>query len=172
MADVLLLRLLTEAARGAKQRPPLDGRWRLLYPPAKDIKAGVRPVLAAALKAEAGSEEDAALAEEAGPGEIRGYVIDLRGKTAPPQDLFEHSGMKNIEDRIGGGVPLLILGDNRILDAWKWLKPDRRHHRSPRPGVLWWPQPSLPSSVSDQLRLMQLFTEWNVSLAGESPGGK
>ena len=48
MADELFLRLLTETAKGAKDRPPLDGRWCLLYPAAKEIKADERPVLAAA----------------------------------------------------------------------------------------------------------------------------
>ena len=60
MADVLFLRLLTETARARRGRPPLDCGWRLLYPPAKDIKAAERPVLAAALQAEAASGEDSA----------------------------------------------------------------------------------------------------------------
>ena len=84
MADELFLRLLTETAKGAKDRPPLDGRWRLLYPAAKEIKADERPVLAAAMKS---AETD--VGGEAESREIRGYVLDLRGKTPPPADFFE-----------------------------------------------------------------------------------
>ena len=75
VADVLFLRLLTEVAKGAEGRAPLDGRWRLLYPTAKDIKADERPVLAAAMK----SADLGGAAESHG---IRGYVLDLRGKNA------------------------------------------------------------------------------------------
>ena len=160
MADELFLRLLTETAKGAKDRPPLNGRWRLLYPAAKDIKAGERPVLAAALKS-----AEADVGNEATSQEIRAYVLDLRGKTSPPSNFFEGAGaIKTIETRIGTQSPLLILGDNPILDTWKWLELDRPHLRSPRPGILWWPDSSLPPSLDSQLRLMQLFTEWNISL--------
>jgi hypothetical protein len=160
MADELFLRLLTETAKGAKDRPPLDGRWRLLYPTAKDIKAGECPVLAAALKS-----AEANVGNEAESRGIRAYVLDLRGKKSPPSDFFEGTGAaRTIEARIGTQSPLLILGDNPILDTWKWLELDRSHHRSPRPGVLWWPDNSLPPSIDSQLRLMQLFTEWNISL--------
>ena len=132
----------------------------LLYPAAKEIKAGERPVLAAALKS---AETD--VGSEAESHKIRAYVLDLRGKTSPPADFFEETGaMKTIEARIGTQSPLLILGDNPILDTWKWLELDRAGHRSPRPGVLWWPDSSLPPSLDSQLRLMQLFTEWNISL--------
>ena len=41
VADMLFIRLLTEAAQGAKDRRPLDSGWCLLYPPAKEIKAEV-----------------------------------------------------------------------------------------------------------------------------------
>ena len=94
-------------------------------------------------------------------------MLDLRG-AAPPADLFERSSFKTAEGRISTTVPLLILGDHALLDASKWLKLARGHYRSPRPGVLWWPDNSLPPSLESQLRLMQLFTQWNVFL-GEPP---
>lgn len=157
VADALFIRLLTEAAKGAEGRPPLAGRWRLLYPPAKDVKADERPVLAAAMKS---AELDVGNAVES--GEIRAYILDLRGKTSPPENLFDGTGAMTA--RIGMGVPLLILGDSPILDTWKWLELDRVNHRSPRSGVVWWPDGALPASIESQLRLMQLFTEWNISL--------
>ena len=194
-ADELFVKLLTATAKGAKDRRPLDGRWRLLYPPAKEIKADERPVLAAALKsAETPPGDDPGeTTPRGGPaivrhGPIRGYVLDLRGKTPPPRDLIERSGgMKEFEARIGTGSPLLILGDSPILDTWKWLELDQPYSSrstepyssrsavmspsaSPRlrPGVLWWRDNSLPPSRESQLRLMQLFTEWNVFL-GDIP---
>jgi hypothetical protein len=160
MADELLIRLLAETAKGAKDRPPLNGRWLPLYPAVKDIKAGERPVLAAALKS---AETD--IDGEAKLQAIHAHVLDLRGKASPPADFFEHTGViRMVEGRIGAPSPLLILGDSPLLDTWKWLELDRQHHRSPRPGVVWWPDSSLPPSMDSQLRLMQLFTEWNISL--------
>ena len=105
--------------------------------------------------------------------EIRGYILDLRGKSQPPQDLFtRRGGMEVFETRISPQKPLLIFGDNPILDTWKWLKLDRTNHRSPQLGVIWWPEQTLPPSMESQLRLMQLFTEWNIPLGNNSPGGK
>ena len=166
MADELFLRLLTETAAGAKARPPLDGRWCLLYPDVKEVRAGPRPVLAAALSSAVAGPGEEAPAPAAAPGrQLRGCVLDLRGKTPPPDDLWQRAGgLTTIEARIGAKTPLLILGDHPLLDRWKWLQLDRRQHRSPRPGVVWWPDSSLPPSLECQLRLMQLFTEWRISL--------
>ena len=77
--------------------------------------------------------------------------------------------MKTIEARIGAQSPLLILGDQPDLGHVEVAGTGSSHgHRSPRPGVLWWPDSSLPPSLESQLRLMQLFTEWNISL-GDIP---
>jgi len=190
MADELFIRLLVEAAKGSKDRR-LDDAWCLLYPAAKDIKPHERPVLAAALKraetrfsgaAEdstastrevlAGDRPDRPLGGRAATGErdVTGaYVLDLRGKTPPPDDLFQRcGGMKTFEARINAQSPLLILGDDPLLDTWGWLALDRPAHRSSRPGVVWWPDDCLPPSGQSQLRLMQLFTRWSISL-GEIP---
>ena len=164
MADELFLRLVTETAKGAKDRLPLSGRWSLLYPPAKDIKTNDRPVLVAAMKSIVEN-----VGNEAESPAIRAYVLDLRGRPSLPLDFFDGAGaIKTIKAQIGTHSPLLILGDNLILDTWKWLELDRRHHRSLRPGVFWWPDSSLPPSIDSQLRLMQLFTEWNISLEDNS----
>ncbi len=166
VADELFLRLLTEAVKRETGRPSLSGRWRLLYPEAKDVKAAECPVLAAALHAmEAKLNDDPPNATD--NCEIRAYVLDLRSGPPPP-DFFESPGIKTAEGCIGKDLPLLILGDNPLLDTWKWLKLDRGHHRSSRSGVLWRPDDSLPPSLKSQLRLMQRFTEWNIFL-GKSP---
>jgi hypothetical protein len=160
VADDLFLRLLTETAKGAKDRRPLDGRWHPLYPAAKNIKAAERPVLAAALKS-----ATSGIGSETESQEIRGYVLDLRGEKSPPSDFFaETDARRRIEARIHTRSPLLILGDKPVLDRWKWLELDRPAGRSSRPDVFWWPDNSLPPSLESQLRLMGLFTEWNVFL--------
>ncbi len=158
-SDELFFRLLAETAKGAADRRPLDGRWRLLWPEAKGVKADARPVLAAALKS-------AVTGEAANdPGGIGAYVLDLRGKAPPPAELFEAAGpLQKIESRIAGQTALLILGDNPALDAWEWLKLDRPGRRSLRPGVLWCPGAALPADLNEQLRLMEFFTERNVFL--------
>ncbi|MEN6404889.1 MAG: hypothetical protein ABFC77_00305 [Thermoguttaceae bacterium] len=165
MADELFLRLLAETAKGDQKHPPLAGHWRLLYPMARDINNDNRPVLAAATKAMVEGVEN-----ETEPTQAQIYVLDLRGTPSPPSEYFDGASvLKTVESRINVRSPLLILGDDPALDAWKWLKLDRSHRQSPRPGVIWRPDDSLPPSIDSQLRLMQLFTEWNISLETISP---
>jgi hypothetical protein len=162
-ADGLFLRLLAATAKGAKGRAPLDGHWGLLYPAVKDIRASEQPVLAAALES-----EEASHSGEADGAPCRGYVLDLRGKPSPPEEFFSSSFLKRIQARIGTRSQLLILGDDPGLDRWEWLKLDRAAGRSTRPGVIWWRDSCLPPSIESQLRLMRLFTDWNISLRGNS----
>jgi hypothetical protein len=170
IADELLLRILAETAKGANRRSPLDARCCLLYPAIEKIKTDERPVLAAALRlptANVGSDAVVSAAPE--PWENRGYVLDLRGGSPPPDELFAESGAaKKIETRINKHTPLLILGDNRHLDTWKWLELDRERQKSPRPGVVWLPDSSLPPSLESQLRAMDIFTQWDVFLRDTS----
>jgi hypothetical protein len=128
----------------------------LLYPAIEAIKAEERPVLAAALRSATATADSR---------EIRGYVLDLRGGSRPPEDLFADSSvLKKIETRIDKHTPLLILGDNPHLDTWKWLALDRRRQKSPRSGVGWRPHSELPASLESQLRVMEIFTQWNILL--------
>jgi hypothetical protein len=174
MADELFLRLLTETAKGVKNRRPLDDRFQLLYPPAEVIAAAERPVLAAALRwAVPLRPADGTTPEMA----VRhnppvAYVLDVRGKIPPSPDVLDQpDGVRLVEGFVSPTKPLLILGDNPILDSWKWLKLDRPQQRSARPGILWWPDNSLPPSLESQLRLMQLFTQWNIFLGYDPQGG-
>ena len=166
MADELMLRILAETARGANDRSTLDRRWCLLYPAVEKIKIEERPVLFSALRlTAAGAGSDAASSAAAESPEVGGYVLDLRGGSPLPDDLFADSGVvKKIEGRINKYTPLLILGDNRELDTWEWLELDREHQKSPRPGVCWLPDGSLPPSLGSQLRVMDVFTQWNTFL--------
>jgi hypothetical protein len=170
MADELFLRILATTAKGANHRAVLNRRWCLLYPAMEKIKVEERPVLFAALEsaaAKVGSDGAIVLAAES--PEICGYVLDLRGGSPLPDDLFADSGMvKNIATRINAHTPLLILGDNRQLDNWEWLELDREHRKSPRPGVCWIPDNSLPPSLEAQLRVMEVLTQWGVFLGDTS----
>ncbi len=170
MADELLLRLLTETAKGNREVQPWNGRWCLLYPAADRIKREQRPVQEAALKlAEAKYGEGTATSARTGPCDVRGYVLDLRGTATLPENLlYELDAQRTIEPRINERMPLLILGDAPLLDSWGWLKLDRHKQQSLRPGVIWWPDRSLPPSLAGELRLMELFTEWNIFL-GKHP---
>lgn len=168
VADGLFVRLLTEASKRPGDRPTWTGRWRLVYPTIKEIKAGERPVLAAAMKSNVEVNRNGTDSPVA-----NAYVLDLRGKAAPSSNLLDESAeLKMIEARIGAASPLLILGDHPILDTWKWLELDRMHHRSARPGVVWWSDDSLPPCQTSRLRLMELFTKWNIFLEHNAPEAK
>lgn len=164
IADELFLRILAETAKEAAGRHEIDGRWCLVYPPIQTIKRDARPVLYSAIKSavEMGA---GATSVATGPGELRGYLLDLRGDPPQRDDLFGEAGMlKKIEAGVDQHTPLLILGDNRQLDSWQWLELDREQHKSPRPGVLWISESSIPPSLACQLRVMDVLTQWGILL--------
>ena len=165
VADELFLRLLTETAKGTEDVQPLDGRWRLLYPAAKAIKFRECPVLCSARKSvESKYGSDTSVAADPQGADVRGYLLDLRGAAPPENLLYQLDAERTIEPRIDKCMPLLILGDSPILDSWRWLELDRQHQKSPRPGVFWLPDGSLPPSLATQLCVMEFFTKLNVFL--------
>ena len=190
VADSLFRRLLAEAAREAAGRRRLAARWRLLHPAAGDVAPSQRPVLAAALGSLAPAEdsqggmdipvrhpEKGTTPESTTDGNVHptavplgAYVLDVRGDVPLPADFFDRRAVKDVETR-RGPTPLLILGDNSALDRWKWLAVDRtgagKDGPAPprcRPGVVWLRDDALPPSAATQLRMMQLFTDWNIAL--------
>ena len=60
---------------------------------------------------------------------------------------------------------LLILGDDKMLDEWEWLKLDRAKKQIGAAGVQWLPDDELPPSKENQIRLMLTLTELGVPLA-------
>ena len=59
---------------------------------------------------------------------------------------------------------LLILGDGKMLDEWKWLKLNRANKTIHRQGVVWMSDTELPPSKGSQIRLMLKLTELGVPL--------
>ena len=101
-------------------------------------------------------------------------MLDLRGGSPLPDDLFADSGVvRKIEGRIDKYAPLLILGDNPELDTWEWLELDREQPEVATAGRLaGCPDGSLPPSVGSQLRVMDVFTQWNILFGRYLPGDK
>ncbi|MGO8690096.1 MAG: hypothetical protein ACLQLG_10715 [Thermoguttaceae bacterium] len=167
VADATFLALLSAAARTA-----LPQRWRqivFVYPKPDAVSPQKRPILAAAAAATVLTDEsDAALL----------YVLDLRGPAPPPRAAIREA--KSLEDRIGRaedhpgaqGGTLLILGDDELLDSWKWLKLDRAKQIIRRSGVVWLSDNDLPPSTKNRIRLMSTLTELGAPLAEPGPKEK
>lgn len=160
VADLTLLNVLSAAAAPGRKL-----RWRMpeiLYPSPKVLEETEkqRPVLTAASKAWA------RVFIEDIPSRI--YVIDLRGGTSPPPEF--RKTLERLEKRDGKAAPLLILGDDPLLDNWKLAKIDRKKRVSKRVGVLWLPDDTLPPPTKTQIRLMLKLTELGISLKPLEPG--
>ena len=139
-------------------------RWRMpdvLCPSSKVLEETEkqRPVLAAASKAWI-----AVLISDIPP---RTYVIDLRGKESPPAEF--RKTLKWLENRNVSEAPLLILGDDPLLDDWKWAGINRKKKKFKRGSIAWLPDDTLPPSADDQIRLMLKLTEFGIPLKHPKP---
>ena len=172
-ADELLLKILKEAALLEASSAPVDaGRFGLievgmLYPARKDVSPSDRPVLSALPWRVYSAFEPPSLS-----------VLDLRGQVQPPADILDKcrsierghnpDGVRKLRVKATDPAPwrnLLILGDDKLLDNWEWLKLDRDKKRIGRAGVQWSPADELPPSKYDQIRLMLKLTELGVPLS-------
>ena len=90
------------------------------------------------------------------------HIIDLRGKDSPPAGF--RKTLKWVEDHNDREGPLLILGDDPLLDNWKWAKIDRKKKMFKQAGVFWLPDDTLPPSAKNQIRLMLKLTELGAPL--------
>ena len=155
-ADRTFLALLSAAASAAVP----DGGWRsveFIYPDKDKLSAADRPVLLAAATCP--------IAFKDGPWRV--HVLDMRGRTRLPDGLSKD--LKALEPRISHETNrLLILGDDRMLDEWEWLKLDRAKKTINRPGVVWLSDDELPPSKDNQIRLMLKLTELGVPLVPPS----
>jgi len=158
-ADEMLLALLAAAANR-----PEGQRWYMpgILHPKIDADTGKdRPVLARVMP---GLERPWNHTEL-----VSGVaIIDLRGKDSPPNDLLaECKKPQAVLERTSRPL-LLILGDDKMLDEWEWLKLDRQKKTINRPGVVWLSDDELPPSKDNQVRLMLKLTELGVPLAPTS----
>ncbi len=144
LADAAFLEVLAAASRPAR-------RW-LIHPPPSELEAKDRPVLAAAVKA---WRRHRSLPP-------RAYVLDLRGAESPPKIVAAALG--HLQGDVTAATPLLVLGDDPLLNGWGWAKLDRKARSSKRRGVIWMSADELPSSSEYRVRLMQKLTQYGVPL--------
>jgi hypothetical protein len=89
------------------------------------------------------------------------YIIDLRGDKAPDQDLL--SRLSKLPSTLGQDDRILLLGDDRMLDEWKWLSLNRAKKNTDRPGVVWLADDQ-PWNKTYEIHLIQTLTELGVPL--------
>ena len=152
VADDLLLAVLRTAASPS---PPPGLCRRVSLGPETEPDVQRCPVLAAAIRASLGPLRDGVL-----------NVVDLRGDDVPPALL------RRIDPVLHGQTPpeypLLILGDDPLLDEWQWLSLDRDNKTILKPdGVVWLPNDTLPPPEDAQIGLMEALTIYGVSLGDE-----
>jgi len=160
-ADATLLAILSAAAKA--EPPKIAGHpVEFIYPKKSELNAKERPVLSAVRSVEPEPREDGK--PDYNPPIY--FILDLRGKEEiryPDGDLSEIC-RRSIEDR-QAVCELLLLGDDPMLDEWKWLKLDRAKKQIGAAGVQWLPDDDLPPSKESQIRLMLTLTELGVPLA-------
>ena len=151
VADELLLEVLRIAAGSLPEPRPL--RRMIVLSADTDLGAPERTILAAASRA-----------TPAGDGVDILTVLDLRGDTTwPPR---HRRALAELEVQVSPTDPLLILGDDRLLDTWSWLRMDRKKQRiKERPGLTWLQKDTIPPSAPARLRLMDVLTNYGVPLA-------
>jgi hypothetical protein len=159
-ADATLLALLSAAAKTS-----LPTKWRRIeiVCPKRDVLSDRnRPILTAAVKA-------TAFADVSSDNPL--HVFDLRDPLQSTQEAIDEEisleeQIEAIEKRSGiKDDKLLILGDDKLLDEWKWLKLDRAKKTIGRPGVVWLSDDDLPPSYKSRIQLMLILTKLGVPLS-------
>jgi len=162
-ADAAFLALLRAAGNAA----PRECRWspvEIVYPKPADIDRATRPVLRAVRTGRFWRRKGAADAQPEYVAPIN-IILDLRG-TGAARDKRFGNGAKWLNP--GARQPrtrLVILGDDKVLDQWPWLKMDRSKKQVNTPGVLWLADDELPPSEQNQIKLMLALTQAGVPLA-------
>ena len=155
-ADETLVALLVASSQPPAVAERILRRARVAFPSADELKSDERPVLAR-------------IAEMPDPY-VRIHrpfpsvaVLDVRGGPVPSE------GPRNLLAAFEpGSTPVLILGDDPLLDRLKWLRLNRSKksvvERAGQPHVEWLPDDALPPSAEAQVRLMEALTEFGVRL--------
>ena len=167
-ADATLLGLLSSAATESPRKCLWHPVW-FKYPAREDVKAKDRPILSAIRSGGFWNRQDH-------PEGMPDYnapiykVLDLRGQKADLPEWIRNNAQQSLDPkRSQPKTRLLILGDDPILDDWKWLKLDRTKKTINRPDVIWLSDNELPPSKESQIRLMLKLTELGVPLAVPAP---
>ena len=72
---------------------------------------------------------------------------------------------------MGNKDRLLLIGDNPILDQWKWLKLDREKKTTHRPEAIWI-EDDQPWDNTYEIPLLLKLTELGVPLTPPEPQEK
>jgi len=162
-ADASFLSLLSAAATAK----PRQCRWhpvRFVNGPWPESEGCVCPVLLAVRSGGFWKRQDLPDAKPVYAGPIY-LILDLRGRGKGPatgeMSLSEHCRR---ELQGAPAINLVILGDDRMLDEWEWLKLDRAKKTIHRPGVVWLSNDELPPSRDNRIRLMLKLTALGVPL--------
>ena len=167
-ADATLLGLLSSAATESPRKCLWHPVW-VKYPTREDVNAKDRPILSAIRSGGFWKRQDH---PEGKPdyNEPIYKVLDLRGPKADLPEWIRNNAQHSLDPKQSQPITrLLILGDDPILDDWKWLKLDRERKTIGRPDVIWLSDNDLPPSRDSQIRLMLKLTELGVPLAGPAP---
>jgi len=155
-ADLTFLRLLASAAEEFGQ-PRFRRMPDVLWPPAQVVEktAKERPVLAAAMQAWKGVKFTDI------PLRIR--IVDLRGDTSPPRTFLKELDHA-IRHFARPEVPVIVLGDDPILNETKRAKSTESGKFKPKDDILWIPADTLPPDAKTRIRLMSALTGYHVPL--------
>jgi hypothetical protein len=95
-------------------------------------------------------------------------ILDLRGKQPVTEELRNSLEKRNSVKKTSP-ERLLILGDDPLLDNWKWAGINRKKKKFKRGGITWLPDDTLPPSAENQIRLMLKLTEFGIPLKHPKP---
>lgn len=89
-------------------------------------------------------------------------VVDVRGTDEPPSELLQT--LKQWEVVFDAQRPLLILGDDSLLDRWSWLSRQFDKPRAKPAGVIWLKNDTLGPGMAEQVRIMLALSQNGVPL--------
>lgn len=168
MADELLRTVLRAAARPWPESRRSARPVEIVDPPMTEEAKKARPVLTAAVT----PPERSGVTFHSPAKPV--LVLDLRGEQPPGDGIAKK--LAYLQSTAGVESPLLILGDDPLLDRWQWLR--LRRHKKRKIGVpfaTWLPHDVLPPPVAAQVQLMGKLSElgvllWSKDLEKEDEG--
>ncbi|HBO43670.1 MAG TPA: hypothetical protein DD670_07015 [Planctomycetaceae bacterium] len=174
LADMLFRRILLAAADPAMDSPRLERRIEMIWPREAEVRPGMRPVLAAAIKRRSGIGEvvsgvakKSRLHEESPSDDVpRLRIVDLRGPDLPRDAAASLQLPREVSEQ----RPLVVLGTDSAFDEGRWADPppvddgDEGNAKKWPPGLTWLADDSLLPPALPRIQLMQVLTQWGVFL--------